>query len=116
MYYCFNVVTQPAGVAEAVLIRALEPLDGIPFMEEHRQITDRYRLCCGPGCLTQAMGIMREHNGQNIINGPLRIESSTTSRLSPIVTTPRVGIAQPSAQDSLLRYYEAGNPYVSGHR
>ncbi|NMA52742.1 MAG: DNA-3-methyladenine glycosylase, partial [Peptococcaceae bacterium] len=59
MYYCFNVVTAPVGVGEAVLIRALEPLMGVPLMQSRRNRVLKRDLCSGPAKLVQAMGITR---------------------------------------------------------
>src|SRR3989338_2180484 len=61
MYHCFNVVTAPVGVGEAVLIRALEPVEGMALMEKRRQ--GKKDLAGGPGKLVIAMGITRQMNG-----------------------------------------------------
>jgi DNA-3-methyladenine glycosylase len=117
MHRCFNVVTGPEGRGEAVLIRALEPLSGIGLMRRRRGIEDVRRLCDGPAKLVQALGIGAEHNGANLARGPLRLlqdaapEAGTESRVRAV---PRVGISV--AVDLPLRFYPAGNPWVSKPR
>ena len=68
-----NAVSEPAGVGAAVLIRALEPVEGIDLMQERRRIDGVHQLCSGPGKLTQAMGITLEHNGTSLSRGPVLI-------------------------------------------
>lgn len=111
MYYCFNVVTRDEGVAEAVLIRALEPLDGIDLMVSRRQKNDIRQLCNGPAKLVQAMGITRSQNGSDVTSGPLRIESGIPIPQEDIITTTRVGINL--SHDLPLRFYIKDSPYIS---
>ena len=66
LYFCFNVVSGPVGVGEAVLIRALEPQDGIELMQQRRGRTKISELCSGPAKLVQAMGIGRQHNNLDL--------------------------------------------------
>src|SRR5687767_2045780 len=70
MYSCFNVVTGAEGVGEAVLIRALEPLEGIDVMQQRRSIQDVHKLCNGPGKLVIAMGITKELYGHDLTQEP----------------------------------------------
>ena len=114
MYHCFNVVTAPKGVGEAVLIRALEPLVGLPLMARRRGTGDERAFCSGPGKLVLAMGIGREHNGISLLRGPLRIlphDSYPWEGPRRIKASPRVGISL--AADLPLRFHLAGNPFVS---
>ena len=67
MYHCFNVVTRPKGMGEAVLIRALEPLEGIELMQQRRKKHDVRHLCNGPCKLVIALGIQRDQNGEVVI-------------------------------------------------
>ncbi len=68
-----NAVSEPAGIGAAVLIRALEPVEGIDLMRERRRIEPEKELCSGPGKLTQAMGVTLEHNGTSLSQGPVAI-------------------------------------------
>jgi DNA-3-methyladenine glycosylase len=98
---------------EAVLIRALEPVDGIGVMQERRGVRDGVKLCNGPAKLVQAMGIGREMNGIPVYRGDgvLRIEEGARYGDADIVTSRRIGVGK--AVEELLRYYVKGNAYVS---
>jgi DNA-3-methyladenine glycosylase len=117
MHYCVNAVTGEEGSGEAVLIRALDPLQGIPVMRERRGVEDLRQLCSGPGKLTRAMGITRECNGVSFMEGPIRILSRESVpdrdpvRNVEIVRTTRVGIVK--AAEKPLRFYLKGNPHIS---
>jgi len=117
MYHCFNVVTAPEGVAEAVLIRALEPLNGLELMAARRGAEQARELCSGPAKLCRALGITREQNLADLTRGPLRIcRSSPEPQPIPpsrIVTTPRIGLGEGKGEDLLLRYYVADSEFVS---
>jgi DNA-3-methyladenine glycosylase len=110
LYYCFNVVTAPTGVGEAVLIRALEPLKGIGLMQARRKRERLTELCSGPARLVQAMGITREHNGVDLTGGQLYVSNGEESSLH-FVTTTRIGIKE--GADLPLRFYLADNSFVS---
>lgn len=109
MYYCFNTVTAPAGVGEAVLIRALEPLEGIPLMRRRRGRDRLKDLCSGPAKLVQALGIAREHNGADLTRNPLFVLKGDARE--KILAATRVGIRE--GADLPLRFYLEGNPFVS---
>lgn len=110
-HFCMNAVTQPEGVAEAVLVRALEPLDGLPLMEARRRTTNARHLCSGPGKLCQALGITGAQNGAPLFSGPLRIFAGEAVADGEIVATTRIGITK--ASDLPLRFYLSDNPYIS---
>ncbi|MFH1400662.1 MAG: DNA-3-methyladenine glycosylase [Nanoarchaeota archaeon] len=110
MHHCFNVVTNRAGVGEAVLIRALEPIEGIEIMRKRREVEDLQVLCSGPAKLVEAMGITKAHNGTSLLDGPLRIEARTRTH-SKITTTTRIGIKRGS--EHLYRFCIADNSSVS---
>ena len=111
-HFMLNVVSEPAGIAAAILIRALEPLDGIELMERHRKTTRLLDLTRGPGRLTAAFRIDRRHDGLDLCApGPLWL-GVTRHRTGPIAKTVRIGISR--AADQLLRFYERDNPFVSG--
>lgn len=110
MYYCFNTVTAPEGVGEAVLIRALEPLEGLHIMRARRKRERLADLCSGPAKLVQAMGITRRHNGADLTVKPLVILRGADPEEN-IVTTTRIGINE--VEKLPLRFYLEGNVYVS---
>jgi len=110
MYHCFNVVSAPEGVGEAVLIRALEPVEGINLMRLRRKRERLEELCGGPAKLVQAMGILRSHNGTDLTRGPLFIKKSQKTG-DPIVATTRIGIREGSCLP--LRFYLKGNRFIS---
>ena len=112
-HYCLNVVTERTGIAAAVLIRAIEPLSGLEIMMKNRGVYDAYKLTNGPGKLTKALLIGREHNGVDltsnssslIIVKPLEVEGFQITR------TTRIGIK--AATDRLWRFYIRNNMYIS---
>ncbi|MDY6825664.1 MAG: DNA-3-methyladenine glycosylase [Bacillota bacterium] len=112
-HYCFNVVTGQEGVGEAVLIRAVEPVDGLPLIIEKRgQLVLRTNLTNGPGKLCQAFAIDRSFNGHDLKQKPLYLGfNEFVSHYQPVRTTPRIGLSV--AADKLLRYVVVGNPYLS---
>ena len=112
MYCCLNVSAGPEGEPECVLIRALEPEDGIKLMEQNRR-TDKLRnLCSGPGKLCMALGITREQNGADMtVSGELYIE---TGRAADICASKRIGIDYAEkCRDELWRFTEMDSIYVS---
>jgi DNA-3-methyladenine glycosylase len=114
MYYCFNVVSGKAGEGEAVLIRALEPLDGIAQMQARRKTRVLENLCNGPGKLTQAFGITRAHNNLFLTNGKLHIESAgdiSSEKRSEIIRTRRIGLA--AGKELELRFVIKGSAFAS---
>jgi len=109
-HHCVNVVTGPPGVASAVLLRAIEPVDGIGLMARRRGTGDLRRLASGPGRLTQAMGISAGHNGWDLTRPPLFIADGRLRRRT-IGRSPRIGIRR--AADRPWRFFLRGSPYVS---
>ncbi len=101
-HYCLNFVTRPTGTAEAVLIRALEPLDGVDLMKKNRGKDRERDLCSGPGKLTQALVIDARLDGEDLLSDTLYVLNST-SHVGPIVERPRIGIRK--AADKLWRFY-----------
>ena len=89
-YYCLNLVTQPEGVAEAVLIRAVEPIEGIEMMKRNRATDELHLLAAGPGRLCQAFAIDRTLDGASLIKGDLVVLEG--NRCSDILCAPRVGV------------------------
>jgi len=103
-HYCLNFVTQPAGIAEAILVRALEPLDGIELMRRNRGRTRLVDLCSGPGKLTQALGIDLSLNGEDLLGDRLYLLDDGGD-VGDVIARPRVGIKE--ATDRLWRFYPA---------
>ncbi len=117
MHHCVNVVTQGPGVPEAVLLRALEPVDGVDVMRRRRGLPDapEWRLCRGPGALCQALGIARGENGADLLRGPLRLVAGPPVPARDVVRSPRIGIdyAGPDVARP-WRFYARGVRAVSG--
>lgn len=119
MHFCFNVASGKEGSGEGVLVRALEPLEGIAVMERRRGTRDLINLCNGPGKLAQALGITRALDGVPVFDdkSPLQIWSADTFaaaspiRPAQIARTTRIGVAK--AQELELRFHLKGNRFVS---
>jgi DNA-3-methyladenine glycosylase len=107
-----NVVAEPAGVGAAVLIRALEPTEGVELMCERRATNVLAQLCSGPGKLTQALAISLQDNATDLALGPITITPPAEhAPAAPIVASPRIGITK--AVELEWRYSLAGSPFVS---
>lgn len=109
IHYCFNVVTGEEGSGEAVLIRALEPIGGIPIMETARRTRDVKLLCSGPARLCQALDITDAQDGIDLTGNTLYLEQGRPA--GTIVTTARIGISR--GRELPYRYYLADNVFVS---
>ena len=110
MHWCLNAVTEAAGYPAAVLIRALEPLEGIVLMRRRRGgVADR-ALCAGPARLCEALGVTGRLDGAPLQRGALRIEDGGRRR-GRIRVTPRIGITR--AVDWPLRFVLADSPWAS---
>lgn len=114
MYYCFNVSTEEKNVPESVLIRALEPIEGIPIMMEHRK-TDRIKnLTNGPGKLCSAMGIDKNCYGLDLCTSNLYIEEGEPILPSQILATKRINIDYANeAKDYLWRFVLKDSIFLS---
>jgi DNA-3-methyladenine glycosylase len=110
-----NAVCEPEGTGAAVLIRALEPLEGVEIMRERRGLERVEDLCSGPGKLTQALGIELDLNGSDLEAGPITIESAPAGweDVEPVVGT-RIGITK--AAELPWRFCVAGSRSVSRPR
>jgi DNA-3-methyladenine glycosylase len=114
IHYLVNAVTESKGSPAAVLIRALEPKDGIALMRRRRAADVAvHDLCRGPGNLTRALGITRRQNCFDLTRGPLRIEDQHEARRD-VVWTRRIGINVGVEQE--WRVTAVGSPAVSGRR
>jgi DNA-3-methyladenine glycosylase len=112
IHWCANVVCEPVGTGAAVLLRALEPTSGLAEMAARRGVADPLLLCSGPGRLTQALGIGREHDGRALDRPPFSLLAPAGT--SDTVAGPRVGIS--TATDLPWRYSLVGSPFVSRPR
>ena len=112
MYECLNVVAEPEGSPGCVLIRALEPLEGLPRMRRRRPAARGIEdLANGPGKLTLALGISRRHNGSDLTSGSLTIHPPQHQEEIQIGVSPRIGIKH--CADWPLRFFIEGNRFVS---
>jgi DNA-3-methyladenine glycosylase len=109
IHWCLNLVAEGEGVASAVLLRALEPTHGIEEMKQRRGLVDERLLAAGPGRLSQALAVTREHDGLALDRPPFELLSR--AREPEIVTGPRIGITR--AADRPWRYALAGSRYLS---
>ena len=110
-HYCLNVTTERSGTPGAILIRALEPLEGLGLMRKLRANVSDLELTSGPGKLTKALGIDKSLNGVDMTwRGPLFIVDSRSESFQ-MRCSPRVGIRE--GKDRLWRFYIFNNPCVS---
>jgi DNA-3-methyladenine glycosylase len=109
VHWCLNFVCEDVGVANAVLIRALEPLRGVETMRARRGVADERLLCAGPGRLCQALAITREHDGLALDEPPFELRAREHE--PQIVRGPRIGITK--AVEQPWRYGLAGSRFVS---
>ncbi len=107
-----NAVCEREGVGAAVLIRALEPVDGVALMQERRGLDGLRALCSGPGKLTQALGIGLEHNDADLRHGPVTITARPARWRAPdLEVDTRIGITK--AAELPWRFSAAGSGFIS---
>jgi DNA-3-methyladenine glycosylase len=111
-HFMLNVVSERPETAAAILIRALEPLEGIKIMQGHRKTTELLDLTRGPGRLAQALQIDRRHDGVDLCADEKLWLGAIDHPVGSIGKSVRIGITR--AADKLLRFFERGNPFVSG--
>jgi DNA-3-methyladenine glycosylase len=111
MHWCLNAVTERAGFPSAVLIRALEPLEGLATMRRRRGHVADPQLCSGPAKLCQALGVTGRDDGRPLTRGPVRIVRDRWRHHNSIIVTSRIGITR--AADWPLRFLIEGSPWVS---
>ena len=109
IHWCVNFVCEHAGSASAVLMRALEPTEGLAAMHRRRRTADARLLCSGPGRLTEALGITHAHNGLALDAAPFELRERTGE--IEVVAGPRIGITK--AVDLPWRYGLAGSRFLS---
>jgi DNA-3-methyladenine glycosylase len=125
-HFCLNVSCLPDGVPGGVLFRALEPVAGIEEMARARGIevprdsdlgsNDLKKISAGPGRMSEALGVTRERdNGKNLVSAKSDLQLVDDGyRVRRVMVTPRIGIVKSAERP--LRYFIAGNPFVSGPR
>jgi len=112
VHNCFNVTSGIPGIGEAVLIRAVEPLEGIELMKTNRGTQNTEELCNGPGKLCQAFEIDRRHNGSSLIDGNIRLQVPVIPvERSNIRVTGRIGIKR--GVDRQRRFVLSGSRWIS---
>jgi DNA-3-methyladenine glycosylase len=117
MHFCGNVVTESRGTGHAVLLRAVEPVEGVPILARRRGLSpaDYEELCNGPAKLCQAFGIKREHNGTDLCGESIWIERRDPQLSGDLIgVSTRVGIS--TGKERLWRFFVKGNRCVSKGR
>jgi DNA-3-methyladenine glycosylase len=109
VHWCLNLVCEEAGTAAAVLVRALEPTDGLDRMHEHRRTDNARLLCAGPGRVCEALAVTGEHDGLPLDRAPFELRARTHP--VEVAAAPRVGITR--AADLPWRYALAGSRFLS---
>jgi DNA-3-methyladenine glycosylase len=115
--WCLNAVTEPEGTASAILIRAIEPLEGVELMQERRRTEVLRDLARGPARLCEALSIDRGSNHWDLTVGRelwIADDPERNGRSGRIAQSARVGVT--SAHRRLLRFYLADSPFVSGRK
>ena len=114
IHWCVNLVCQGPEAGAAVLLRAVEPLEGLAAMQRRRGSRPDRELAAGPGRLTQALGITRSLDGRRMPEARVVVVQGQPVIDSDVAVTPRIGITK--AANWPLRYVIAGSPWVSGYR
>jgi DNA-3-methyladenine glycosylase len=112
--FMVNITSEEPGVGAGVLLRALEPLEGIEIMQRFRKTTRTRDIARGPGRLAQAMHIDRRYDGVDLCAGEALWLGTAARRISPICSSTRIGLTREVHRKR--RFFESGNPYVSGPR
>jgi DNA-3-methyladenine glycosylase len=110
--WCFNVVTEPRGTPSAVLIRAIEPLEGIAVMEARRRLSRTLDLARGPARCCEALAIDRRLDGWSLCRGQRLWIAAGDRPSEPLLCSPRIGVT--AAAELPLRFFLGECPYVSG--
>jgi len=110
--FMVNVTSEETGVGAGVLLRALEPLEGIKIMQRFRKTTRTRDIARGPGRLAQAMQIDKRYDGVDLCAGEALWLGTAARRIGPICSSTRIGLTREVHRKR--RFFECGNPYVSG--
>lgn len=111
-WHCMNVAAESEGIGAGVLLRALEPLEGIASMTRARDGAPAHELARGPGRLTAALGVDLRHDGLDLCEHPGLWLADAVREPGPIGSSVRIGISKET--ERILRFYERGNRCVSG--
>jgi DNA-3-methyladenine glycosylase len=111
IHWCMNLVCREAGHGAGVLLRAIEPTDGLERMRERRGLDDVRLLCAGPGRLGQALGIDHGCNGLRLTEPPFALLPAAPGLQANVVAGPRIGISK--AVDQPWRFGLAGSRFLS---
>lgn len=112
IHWCANLVCWSHGIGSAILLRALEPVEGLDVMRKRRGLEEDRQLCSGPGKLCQALGITRELDGKAMVGSAVQVLPGRIPAGAQIAVTPRIGITK--AAEWPLRFLIAGSRYTSG--
>jgi DNA-3-methyladenine glycosylase len=112
--FMVNVTSEEPGVGAGVLLRALEPLEGIKIMQRFRKTPRTRDIARGPGRLAQAMQIDKRYDGFDLCAGRVLWLGTAARRIGPICSSTRIGLTREVHRKR--RFFESGNPYVSGPR
>jgi DNA-3-methyladenine glycosylase len=112
-HFCLNITTEPGGTPAAVLIRALEPVEGIMEMKVSRRLDEITRLASGPGNLTKALQIDRGLNGEDIVRSR-RLFVESGPKVVRVGVSSRVGITKGTS--FMWRFFAKDSPFVSRRR
>ena len=110
--FMVNVTSEEPGIGAGVLLRALEPLEGIEIMQRFRKTTRIRDLTRGPGRLAQALHVDKRYDGVDLCAGEALWLGTAARRVDPICSSTRIGLTR--EVDRKRRFFESGNPYVSG--
>lgn len=113
-WFCLNVTSEAPGIGAAILLRAVEPLDGIALMERRRGTARATDLARGPGRLAAAFGLDRRHDGLDLCAAGSELWLAAGSPPDSIEESVRIGVSL--AADRVLRFFEPESPFVSGTR
>lgn len=111
LHWCLNFVCMPSGHGAGVLLRAIEPTQGIEVMRERRGVDDVRLLCSGPGRLCQALGVTRAQNGLRLDRRPFRLVPRGDGDVPAVATGTRIGISK--SRDLPWRFVLAGSAFLS---
>lgn len=113
IHHLFNIVTNEEGKADAVLIRALEPIEGLEKMKERRRLSKKAKVSSGPGTLSQAMGINISSNGDTLFGPKIYIVNNPSDHVETI-SDRRIGVDY-AEEDALLpwRFFDKKSKYIS---